>query len=255
MSYTERRGLRVSLIQTVYSLCAREERPMRLCVVVAILLVLFPAMSMSADIAAHGLDLSYSRDKQICREAAELLADDKACRPDDLGCPNEEGHFVVLRGARLKVFEEIATNEYGYTEVYRATGSSLNGFAVVYVQRFQGDRFPRLVETWKMDAAALEEVLKLPPGPVLSVSAIKVPQETNATEFATILHRGQKLTDEWSPVIEIHGEPYLVERECSGRWVYGGIYACNKVIKLTAKRLSKDRKAAPYCQFTKARKK
>lgn len=86
------------------------------------------------------------------------------------------------------------------------------------------------------------------------MSAVKVPQETNATEFAAMLTAGEKLTDEWSPVIDIHGKPYLLERECSGRWVYGGDYACKRVIKLTVKRLSKDRKAVPYCQFTKARK-
>lgn len=188
-----------------------------------------------------------------------MLSEDKACRQADaIKCTEVETYSVSIRGNQLRVFEEIATNQYNYTQVFRSTATSLRDIAIIYVQSFQGDRHPRLVETWKVDAADLDQVLKLPPGPWRSDQWIKMkplpPRETNAVEFAAMLQRGEKLTEEWSPVIEINGEPYLVERECSGTWAYGGYYACNKVIKLTIKKLTKDKKTVPYCQYAKAKK-
>ena len=232
---------------------------MRLRAVTALLFALFPTLSLSVEIAAHQLTQSYSRDDRVCKEAAAMLTEDKACRPSDaINCSEEETYSVLVRGSRLRVFEEIATNQYNYTQVYRSTGSSLNGFAIVYVQNFQGDRRPRLVETWKVNAAELNEVMKLPPGPIPYQQWVKMrplpPRETNAVGFAAMLKRGEKVTDEWSPVIDIYDEPYLIERECSGVWAYGGYYACNKVIKLTIKKLTKDKKTVPYCQFAKAKK-
>lgn len=227
--------------------------------VTALLFVFFPTLSLSAEITAHQLTLSYSRNDKICEKTADLLSVDKACRPKDvLNCSDKESYSVNIGGAPLKVFGEIATNLYGYTQVYRAIGSSLNGFAIIYVQNFQGDRHPRLVETWKVDLTELDAVLMLPPGPIpywkWSDIQPKPPKEKNALEFAAMLKRGEKVANEWSPVIDIYDEPYLIERECSGRWVFGGFYACNKVIKLTVKKLVRDKNTVPYCQFVRMKK-
>ncbi len=232
---------------------------MRHITLILFLLLFFPPQSISAEIAAHGLTLSYSRDTRICGEASELLSDDKSCRPFDVGrcVSDEETSSILVRGERLFVFEEIADNEYGYKQVYRSVGSSLNGFAIIYVTRTyrEDSPSPRSVETWKVDASDLDAVMKLPPGPIISKGWKPEPLETNALEFDEMLKRGEKLTDEWSPVIDIFGEPYLIERECSGLWTYGGYYACNRVIKLTVKKLTKGKKTVPYCQFSKPKKK
>lgn len=231
---------------------------MKICALTTLLLLLFPVVSMPADITAHSLTLSFSRNEGICMEVAAYLSEDKACRPFDVKrCSWEENYSILVRGTKSRVFEEIATNQYGYTQVYRSIGSSLSGFSIVYVQKFQGDKNPRLVETWKVKAGDLDNVLNLPPGPTPYQQWIKMkplpPRETNAVEFASLLKQGEKLSDEWSPVIEIDGVPYIIERECSGLWVYGGYYACNKVIKLTIMKLFKDIKAVPYCQFVKSK--
>ena len=227
------------------------------------LLLFCPLQSIAAEITVYGLTLSYSHDARICKKAAALLAKDNACRPhnNDNGlekCGNDREFLVIVGGTPFKVFEELATNEYGYTQVFRSTGSSLSGFAIVYVQKALG-RDSRLVETWKVNATDLDNVLKLPPGPIPYTQWVKMnplpPKETNAVEFAAMLNRGEKLTDEWSPIIDIYGEPYLLERECSGDWRYGGYYACNKVIKLTVRKLFKDKKTVPYCQYSKTREK
>lgn len=217
-------------------------------------------LSLSAEIATHQLVQSYSRNDEVCKEAASLLTADKACRPDDaINCSEEEMYSVSINGAPKRVFEELATNQYGYTQVFRAVGSSVKEFTIVYVQQFKGDRHPRLAETWKVDSKALDEVLKLTPGPIPYERWVKMnplpPREANASEFAAMLNRGEKLTDEWSPVIDILGEPYAIERECSGVWAYGGYYACNKVLKLTVKKLTIDKKTVPYCQFSKPKRK
>jgi hypothetical protein len=169
-------------------------------------------------------------------------------------------YSVLVHGEPLRVFEEIATNQYGYTQVYRSIGSSLNGFAIIYVQRFQGDNQPRLVETWRVEASDLDAVLEIPPGPIPYEEWIemkprsRLPRETNELEFSEMLKRGEKLTDDWSPVIDIFAEPYLIERECQGLWAYGGFYACHKVIKLTVKKLIRGKKTIPYCRFSNVKK-
>jgi hypothetical protein len=230
-------------------------RKMPFRVVALVLLSLASGLSLAGEIAAHNLIQSYSRDDKVCKEAAALLTADKSCRSSDaINCSEEEMYSVLINGTHVRVFEEIATNEYNYTRVYRASGLSGSKFAILYVEEFQGDRRPRLVETWKIDSSELEKTLNLPPGPIPYEQWVKMkplpPRETNAAAFAEMLSQGEKVADEWSPVLDIHGEPYAIERECSGVWAYGGYYACNKVIKLTVKKLIADKKTIPYCQFS-----
>ncbi len=202
---------------------------------------------------------SYARDTRICKKAYKLIEDAESCRPfDNIMCWSidiSSIHITDVLGKPPFVFEEIATNEYGYTSVYRSINSSLNGFAIIYVERYQGERYPRLVETWKVDTSDLDEVMKLQKRYEMDLGFADPQIEKNASEFAEMLKRGEKLTNEWSPVIDIFGEPYLIERECIGLWAEGGFYACEKAIKLTIKKLIKDKKTAPYCQFSKAKKK
>ena len=130
---------------------------------------------------------------------------------------------------------------------------------VIYLNQFQGDRHPRLVQTWRVDGTALSKVLALPPGPLPYEKWINLtptpPKDTNATEFNEILVHGEKISDEWSPIIEVLGHHYAIERECAGTWAFGGDYACERVIKLTAKRLEADGGVVPICAFAKGRKK
>ena len=224
-------------------------------VLVVLLFMLVADLLHAAKIMAHGFILTYSVSDRICNEATKLLKTDRACRLfDAMRCSDDDTYPV-----NTSTFEEIATNQYGYTQVFRATANSIKGYTIVYLNRFQGDRHPRLVQTWKVDAKALNEVLSFPPGPIPAEgwrsSAPRPSRETNATEFAAMLNGAEKVSNEWSPVIEILSSPYLVERECSGRWAYGGFYACNKVIKLTVKKLASDQKTMPYCQFARPRNK
>ncbi|HEY8669449.1 MAG TPA: hypothetical protein VIL63_01295 [Terriglobales bacterium] len=134
-------------------------------------------------------------------------------------------------------YEELAVNEYGFTQIVRPGIRARDGVAIVYVQEFQGDSHPRLIETWKVGADDLTQILALPPGPMIGKngSQIRVPKNTNADAFSKLLAHGQKISDEWSPVVMIEGNPYLFVRECdaaSAGWDYG-LYTCGKVTKLT----------------------
>jgi hypothetical protein len=129
-----------------------------------------------------------------------------------------------------------------------------DGVAILFVSRFQGDRLPRLVETWKVNSTRLEELLQLPLPPVDPADREKNLQR-NARELADLLKEGERLSEEWSPVMAIAGKLYIVERECSGRWAYGGYYACSELIKLTFKRIEPSGKSRAYCQLASPRKK
>ena len=210
----------------------------------------------AVELPKHGLSLIYSRDNALCARAANLLGSDKACRSEDAtNCSDAEMQSVTMDGMSRQVIEELATNEYGYTKVAKSSSSAIKGFAVIYVSLFQGDHSPRLVQTWKVDDAKLKAVMDLPPGPVPYERWIQLnprhPRETNAKEFAALLENGEKISSEWSPVVDMDGIPFASIRECSGLWVFGGYYACNRVIKITLVRLDGDKKSLPYCQFGK----
>lgn len=227
--------------------------------VALISLILIASQSVAADIPAHKLKLVYSTDGKVCPEIARLLANDKVCRHfDATKCSDAEARSVTLNGESITLFEELGTNEYGYTQVVRSTSTSGEKYAVVYLNQFQGDRYPRLVQTWKVDAEALNAVLELPPGPLPYAKWIDLkpwpPKDTNSSEFAALLEHGEKISEEWSPVIEVLGGHYAIERECSGMWAFGGFYACNRVIKLTAKKLESGRSSVPVCQFARSKK-
>lgn len=213
-------------------------------------------------ITAHKLPLVYSVNDDVCKQAAELIENNKACRPfdnDDINC----GRIIIDVDASkfwsTTKLQEIASNEYGYTGVYRAVDDAIHGNTIIYLQNFVTDRMPRITQTWKVDSSALDQLLKLPPGPISldrrdQISEL-LPKETNSKEFANLLANGEKLSNEWSPVIITSNSVYLVKRECVGTWAFGAYYICNKEIKLEVVHLSQNENSVPYCQFEKPKSK
>ncbi|WP_332878361.1 hypothetical protein [Massilia sp. S19_KUP03_FR1] len=217
-------------------------------------LLLFLPPALAADLPSVGLSLIYSTNEAVCNAATETLRHDRNCRDSDaINCPDSEATPVRAGAAMFNVIQEIAVNEYGYTRVARALGGTPTSTAIIYIDRFQGYRMPPLLETWKVDEATLTKVLALPPGPLLSTSSIpfasRPEQSIHADAFAALLANGEKIADEWSPVLPLGDELYAVKRECSGLWLVGGYYACNRVNKLTVIRLNGKAKARPVCQF------
>jgi hypothetical protein len=39
----------------------------------------------------------------------------------------------------ISTFEEIATNQYGYTQVFHAKANSIKEYVIIYLNRFHGD--------------------------------------------------------------------------------------------------------------------
>jgi uncharacterized protein len=220
----------------------------------------------SIETTIQKLPLTYSLDQQVCIEAAAMLRNDKACRPYDSSClpvsedPSAEVNSININGKPTLTFKEIASNEYGYTRVFRTNADELEGYAVIYLEQFNGDNFPRTIETWKINAEALNKVFELPPGPIPYEKGGKgkrkqkasQPKDTGAAEFAALLMKSEKLSDDWSPVVVIQGGRYIAERKCAGEWEYGGIYACKNLIQLTLKKISASKEAMIYCQFSSA---
>jgi len=180
------------------------------------------------------------------------------------GCPlNEDKCFVFLldgghtSGLKKVPLQELAVNQYGYTRVYVAR-SAERPYALVYLDRFQGDRNARLLATWKVDAANLRSLTQREPHPLPYKEWVEgghgIKRSTLAPEFASLLSEGEKISDDWSPVwmpyFQYRGTDYAVTRECAGTWVYGGYYACNVVIKVIVKRVANDKKTIPVCEFT-----
>ena len=227
---------------------------------VLVLLVIM-ADAIGADTSAHRFVLSYSTEPEVCREFSRLITSETTrffADSPNIYASTTDGSCYPF-GGTVMALEEVAVTEYGYTEINRARLCFKEDYAIVYVSKFQGDRAPRLEQTWKVKAADLNQVLALPPGPLPFEKKEKMehspPLDTNATEFAALLEHGEKISDDFSPVAIILGRNYVVERECSGVWLFGADYICNKVIKFTVKTLEVNKRSAPICQFTRPRKK
>jgi len=210
---------------------------------------LMSSLLHAAEITTQNLTLSYSVDQQVCDEAANMLEYDKACRQYDnvdrlnpKMCAPEDVHNINIYHSPQLAFEKVAINLYGYTYVFKSPSGDISGDTIIYLDKFNGDRHPRTIETWRVNTKTLNGILEPNLTPFSSWD--------DTLKFSEMLKHGGKLTDEWSPVIEIKGNYYLVERECSGLWVYGAIYACNKIIKITLKKILSDKRIIPYCQYT-----
>jgi hypothetical protein len=81
---------------------------------VVLLLLVCADLSRAADIVAHKLVRTSAVHDRICREAAQILSTDRACRPfDAVRCSDEEAPAVTIRGQPPVAFAEVATNQYG----------------------------------------------------------------------------------------------------------------------------------------------
>jgi len=159
-----------------------------------------------------------------------------------------EVHFLAHEEEKE---EEKAYDDSSLSSEFDEIAASLpKGIAVLFVSLFGGERLPRLVETWKVDSAQLNEALAQP-----LASNNRGGRNRDAERLAVVLKGGERLSGEWSPVIAVEGNAYIVERECVGRWGSGGYYVCNRVIKLTFKQIEANNNSVPYCQLSLPRKK
>ena len=110
-----------------------------------------------------------------------------------------------------------------------------------------------MFESYKVSKSELQSVLSLPPGPITYEQWIKLnpphSMDTSAIAFKALLSHGEKVSSEWSPVVDVDGEYFLFERECIGQWSYG-YYGCTAITKLTAKKLVSSAPTVPYCVMT-----
>lgn len=198
------------------------------------------------------------KDENICKNIQASLSNDPACRlhnsHDGLElCGKKRGKQITINGKTEQAFEEIATNQYGYTEIFKAKIVAISDNSIIYVQKFLGDKHPRLTETWKVNNQELESVLKLHPGALTQYEKESTktyfPQSTNSEAFSELLKSSEKISNEWSPAIHIDGETFIIDRNCNGEWVYGSYYACKKTLSFSVKIINKNDLAEPFCHF------
>jgi len=224
---------------------------------------LIPTSTNSAEAWPFGMKPSFSKSARICNEAFEQLASLSVCRPFDARCPEDTAFTSEPPRGSL-----VATNTYGYTSIYQlrripspdplepdlepiaddVLKSLPNGVALVLVYRFNGDRHPGEFGTWKVNEADLDAALAMPL-PDIDPKDYERHRDRNAAVLDAVLAKGERLSEEWSSILAIDGKAYIAERECSGTWV-GGNYACNRVIKVTVKRIEANGPSTAYCQVS-----
>jgi len=222
-----------------------------------LIVVLFSKSLFGTDISSQNLILSYSLDNNVCEEAASMLRQDKACRQFDVFdrsnenmCSPEDAYIINIYGKPRLAFEEVSHSKYGFTSLFKSSIGDINGDTIIYIENFNGDKSARTIETWRVKTSEFEKVVE--PSELdkyLEPYLISFIKYDNKSGLSEIFKNAEKINNDWSPVIEINGNHYLVERECSGQWVLGGIYSCNKIIKITIKEILQLNKTVPICQY------
>ncbi len=198
---------------------------------------------------------TFQSDPPLCAKIRTLERAFRGCDMAHQRCfePEVSTQFISVVPAK-----EIAINQYGYTKVFVSMPTG-KPYAIVFLDRFNGDRHPRYIETWRVNAAEFLELTNLEPRPLAYESWVKgghgIERETHAAEFATLLSRGEKLSEDsspvWMPVLRIGDDDYSLSRECAGFWGYGE-YLCNVVIKVKVKRIGANTKSVTVCEYAKS---
>jgi hypothetical protein len=211
-------------------------------------------LSAEAEMQVPPLTLAFAADEKLCAAAAATIAAEPPCRAfDEAACPRPDA---------LK-FRPIASDQYGYTEVAIDGALPSAAYSILYLQRYRGDRRPRLMETWKVESAELQKLFDTPPGLITFEDRYQfhpgpkadLPPDTNAGALRELLRASEKISNEWSATTELLGEPHAIVRECQGAWRFGGYFHCERVSKLTFLKLAANGPAARSCEFALAEKK
>jgi hypothetical protein len=220
----------------------------------------------------YDLRPSYQSSPRLCSKLFEKASTLSPCRLDDAICPGKTSNGT--ESGPFHTNEYIAMGAYGYGEVHALIkrqpqadpdqpphyedlypsesdeiASALpSGISIVYLLLPGGRNFDGVHETWKVDHAALANVLGIPLPP-LDPNADPFGRGRNASQFSELLKASERLSTEISPLITHNGRAYVVERECSGRWGWG-YYYCNRIIKITIKRVEAHRRSPAVCQLS-----
>lgn len=221
----------------------------------SILTLVFAGLA-SAEPTIPKLVTTYQTDSALCTKMRSIESAFRGCDMPGKRCFEPE---VSTDSISVVPTKEIAVNQYGYTQIFVSNPPG-KPYAVVFLNGFNGDHHPRLIESWKVNAEQLSEVTNLDPHPLAYESWIKgghgIKRETLAVEFQALLSHSEKLSDDWSPVwmpvFRIDDTDYYLTRECAGTWVYGGYYQCNEVIKVKVKRIA-DTKSVPICEYSRSK--
>lgn len=213
-----------------------------------------PATATAAGQA--GLALVHAARGAPCGKAAALLGETVRCEAArDASCPDRGAARDLGQDSRLEGFTELASNEYGYTQLARGTAPGPGDGVLLYVDRFQGDRQHRLSQLYLVDARRLDEVLSLEPGPIPLQRRLdehlEVDQEANAAPMADLLARGRKVADDWPLVLRMAGRSYLVEFDCDGGWAAGD-FTCTRVRGVRLMEVFGHRQPELACAFGRA---
>lgn len=195
----------------------------------------------------------YSKEKKFCTDAMKKIKNSPTCRAFDFR-PDSDlcswngpigGNTTYWGGTQL---EQIAASRYGYSRIIKVVHDKNLTFEILYLDLFINDRHDRVTETWKVEKVDLELILKLKKdvderdvgGPGIGFGE---------HEFSAMLSRGEKISEEWSPVLNFNENIHLVERQCKGHWYLADNYQCEKVKRIRVIRASSNSANATICEF------
>lgn len=175
-------------------------------------------------VAVFGADVLVDRESGLCGPLYQsYLNSIRSCTQElskcvDSGLSNTS--LILSKNDPI----EVSVNHYGYTTVNAIELDKIDK-TWVYLNKFQGDRHERLLETWLVSSSDFQRVLDVPPGPEgyrrearhgLSRRGI------NKEPFEAMLSSSEKISDTIVNLYSLADRTLYIVNDYEGQWQYGG---------------------------------
>jgi len=155
--------------------------------------------------------------------------------------------------------KKISQNHYGYTSIDAANLIKSN---LIWLQlnRYNGVRMPRILETWLVKENDLNKVLAIPPGPI----KYQPGQEFDERRYAEVHQKSREINSEYlhellnsatqisDQVLELYkwgNRDIFINNIYKGNWEYGGDFFAHSIERAIVKEITKKGEIKLICNI------
>ena len=206
----------------------------------------------------YAAKLTLNNEPKLCTSILnEYSSHIATCSKDLSTCINEVVTTLNDKLIPYKI-ENISSNHYGYTSISAIKLN--NDLTWLQLNRYNGVRTPRILETWIVKESELNRILKIPPGPVKYnpgqefderrySSPHQKSREINSEYLHEILNSSTQISDQLLTLYKWGNRTVFINNIYKGNWEYGGDFFAHSIERATVKEITKKGEIKPICNI------
>ena len=155
--------------------------------------------------------------------------------------------------------ENISQNHYGYTSI-NAVKLKKSNLIWLQLNRYNGVRMPRILETWLVKESGLNKVLAIPPGPIKYqpgkefderryAEVHQKSREINSEHLHELLNSATQISDQILELYKWRNRDIYINNIYKGNWEYGGDFFAHSIESAIVKEITKKGEIKPVCNL------